>query len=779
MPADHADINHAYVIEYRPLDRCFTPSCSLKSADVSGFSHELSPEGEPGRYVAFGDPKSEIFYRRARILRKNEELTFDLPESDAASEFEADFSASEKGPFSGTILFQEIRPSAAPLSLGTIEITGSSHARTETVESSHADPERYFKHVRVPIPSRKGKRIRVVVKANGYPLAVGSPLVMKRVERRARQAFFVIFDAVPYPIFLNLLHDGTRERQTEWLAEEVRKRGLFFSDAQAPGMNTATYGRRFMRNDMYRTDGEQALTGQGIDETPPEIVPTFIARLAELGFRTEIFSDNFTLLPYTTRLGNDGGYNSEFSTHPQVITKLFEQWLNDHPRDDAFVILWSARTHDTLTTLRSGPDLPLPPELQVPKLNRDRLNGLWHNALESVDALRPAFLAARSIAPHAERLWTVGTDHGQAMTSWLGSQSYRLPLHGATSGASHGVFGSIDETKTPFVAIYDGDLAPQHGAPRTIDEHLSQVNQWRLVEDAFRLSLGLPETTQYDSRTLHPERIDTRWADLALFSVGNGGAIRATADGWAYRSFTKNFHVDKLWKCSSPQQLALRGTPRFEGTFIAEELYQPASDPLEMHNVAVQNPERVATMRWRTADFLAAHSDQPGHPRYVQTLRFSEIVDLTLSAPHPFRLRVDGIDTPLSSPRSASVHGKKIEIIDDVDPISVIDIQGASIVSPMALKCSNGLPVDALTPDRTRLNLGVARTNCIAGPATSQPVEHGTIGFSFELRKNASVASEGSMQTFQGASGAGSQQQNAIMDGMKRWGYVRDQDKKK
>lgn len=778
MPVDHADLNYAYVIEYRPLDRCFTPSCSLKSNDVSGFSRELSPEGEPGRYVAFGDPKSEIFYRRARILRKNEELSFDLPESEAASEFEADFSAAERGSFAGTIVFQEIRPSAPATTLSTLEVSGSSHPQNETIDTAHGSPERYFKHVRVPIPSRKGKRIRVVVKASEYPLAVASPLVMKRVERKAHQVFFVIFDAVPYPIFTNLFHDGTREKQTEWLTQEIRKRGLYFPDAQVPGMNTATYGRRFMRNDMYRTDGEQALTGQGIDETPPEVVPTFIARLAEQGFRTEIFADNFTLLPYTTRLGNDGGYNSEFSNHPQIISSLFEAWLKDHSHDDAFFLLWSARTHDTLTNVRVGPDLPIPLELQSQKLNRERLNGLWHNALESVDALLPAFSAARALSPHAERLWTIGTDHGQAMTAWLGGQSFRLPLHGTATGASHGVFGSIDETRTPFAAIYDGDLAPQHGAPRTIDEHLSQLNQWRLVEDAFGIQLGLPETTQYDSSSLHPERIDTKWADLALFSVGNGGAIRAFADGWAYRSFTKNFRVDKLWKCSPTQQLALRGTPRLDGPFIAEELYRTSEDALEMHSVASKHPDTIATMRWRTADFIAAHSDRAGHPRYVQTLRFAEPVDVTVSAPHPFRMRVDGVDTPLSSPRSASVHGKKIEIIDDVEPTSVIDVRGASISSPLVLKCGNGLPVDALTPSRTRLNLGVARTNCVAGAAGSIPVERGTIAFSFETRKASGPSTEGNAQTFQGASGAGSQQQNAIMDGMKRWGYVRDQDKK-
>jgi hypothetical protein len=163
------------------------------------------------------------------------------------------------------------------------------------------------------------------------------------------------------------------------------------------------------------------------------------------------------------------------------------------------------------------------------------------------------------------------------------------------------------------------------------------------------------------------------------------------------------------------------------------------------------------------------------HPRHRNKLVFAEPMAVEIFAPRRFTALVDEVAVPSSDARSAQVHAKEVVILEDVDPVGIIELRGVS--APLVLKCSaNGLPLDMLTPERPRFNLEVARVNCPLPAGPHDVAAPGEVLFSFEPASAHPIGPRGGVPAVGNATGPVGNDE--LLAGMKRWGYVRDIDDK-
>jgi hypothetical protein len=301
-------------------------------------------------------------------------------------------------------------------------------------------------------------------------------------------------------------------------------------------------------------------------------------------------------------------------------------------------------------------------------------------------------------------------------------------------------------------------------APRRSEEPTSEIVAWRFLEDRFGVSVGLPDTTTYDSAALDSNRVRARWEDGFVPTVGDTGSIRATRGSIAYRSLNPRLTAAPLWGLTREQQLLLTGSPLQTPSFLAEELYDLTTDPFERKNIAAERPELLLAMRRRTADWLAGASDLPSHPRYRYALRFPAEQTLSFEGPSTFSIAVDGKPPLASEGRKLTARGTLFEIIEE-EPSALLSVSGGPL--PSLLRCAaSGLPLQQITAGQERLNLAVARTNCVEVSDKIRAVAAGEILFSATRIKMKSA----------GVSGTGASSE--LVEGLRRWGYVRDTEKK-
>ncbi len=775
LPPDTAE--HAYVVEYRALDRCFVPECEIKSKDALGWLNDVQPDGDLGGYARWGNLLTEAFVRRAALLAPGEEYAFNLPEAPQASELDVYLGALE-GPWAATLEVHELTVAAPPRKLdsrawsGTTQGVGLQRAPIVDIAS------RYFTHVRVPLPERRERKLRVSFRASGSrSLVLGNPLVMKRVERAPRQAVFWIADAIMHPLMRQVLKEGSDDPRTAWLAKAVADQGIYFSFGHSPGMNTSTYVRRFFRDDFFRTEGEPVLAGLGIDETPPRAVPTFVARMAAEGFQTELFVNNIIVMPHSQRMGWDGGYQTELDLHTTSIPKQFEAWVADHPRDDSLSLFWYSNTHGIPgdPARQAGRRPRVPAGLAPQDAMMSKLEWVYAPFLEDIELLLASREAFRKVAPGANRLWYIGSDHGSGFTRGMYPRAGRLVRSGMNTGAAHGIFGSGDESEVPFAVLYDRGRKAHH--PASWDAPSSALVVWQALEEAFDIKLGMPPTSTYrvpffvTSRDPFPE-----WDDGGMVAWGNAGAIRLLRGGWAYRSANPRLTVTPIWTVDAGHQKVMLGTDNAANGIPAEELYDVAKDRYELHNVAAENLDRLVAMRQRTNDWISAHHDPPSHPRRKYVLALSRPTEISLVAPHAFEAFVDGARVTSKPARAVSVHGTRIEIVEGKDPVGIVEVSGAGAAAPLVLRCAaNRLPLQVLSPERPRFDLATAHHNCVLpAPSRSRPRD-GEVLFSSEPAPRLDGAAAGALEAGPGGVTTGF---GDLQAGMKRWGYVRDMEKK-
>jgi hypothetical protein len=479
-------------------------------------------------------------------------------------------------------------------------------------------------------------------------------------------------------------------------------------------------------------------------------------------------------MPTQTRLGFDGGYHNEQQTqtiqHPAALVRRFSTWISQHPHDDAFNVVWFSATHETTDAKKGGeyaPGRAAPPfALDAPdvKVAQHILDGIWRNLLDTVDHVSQLITTATAAAPNAERVWFFGTDHGRAFTRRSMLQPVWLPPKQVFNGhSSHCCFASFEETHTPFAVLYDGAV---RATPAQVDEPTSTVAFWRLLERSFGVNLELPPTRTFelpvvvDAALPDGSRYGARWDEGLLASAGNAGSIRAVQGRWAYRSLALRTPVAPIFGRPPATQLVLTGSPNRGEHFQAEELYDRESDPFEQRNVADQNEQTVLELRRKLADWQAVYYDPPNHPRYEYSLSFPQPVELTFSAPQPIRVGVDGAAIPEAAALRVTAKGQKF-VLQSAEGASIIDVEG--LAAGGLLRCqATGLPLEVLGGERVRVNLALARTNCVssAGHAALGPAD---VAFSAKLLEESLV-------------GTGSGMTHELVEGLRSWGYVRDLD---
>jgi hypothetical protein len=764
IPPTTVSAPYAYVVDYRPLDACAPPRCRIAGDGIEGWWDEVQNDGGRGAYARIGEPRSEVYFRRAKVLRNQQAFEFQLaPES---GEFDYDGYFAALGASEWKARFEVIGPGGDVLSARDFHGTTKQTIDARVV-ADMAHYEDYYRHVRLTLPARE-QALRVRISNEGASsLAIGSPAVLKKVPGRgARQILFVLTDSVPGTLLTHLF-SGQDDAQSAWFARAIRDRGTLFSRGISPAFNTPTFARRFFRAGFYETDGEMDLFGLGIDEQAPATPPSPVARLAEQGFQTEFTVANFFLMPNQTRIGFDGGYQNEQQAgarlHPAALVHRFSDWIGEHPQDDALHVVWFSVTHDPHPPGRSAPPFAL--GATGLEYNQDTLDRTWRNLLSTIDETGKLMDQARELAPDAQRLWLFATDHGRSFTARTTQRPVWLAPDIVWSGSSHCCLASFEEAETPYVVVYDG--APRV-TPAEVREPTSTVAVWRLLERAFGVQLELPNTSSYDITGLTsapgvpPDpNVAQRWAEGMVGSAGDSNAIRAVYDRWAYRSLRGRPQTGALFAYPKATQLALTGTPFRGNYFLAEELYDRANDPYEQHNLADDEEQIVLQFRRKVTDWHAVYYDPPNHPRHEYTLTFPRAVSVAMASPSPIRVAVDGALPTGQAAYRLALTGSRFVIQAEGEGTAIIDLEGAGLHG--LLRCAaTGLPLEQLSPETVRINLALARTNCVAegGGAALGPED---VGFRAKLVKE-SVAGTGSGLT------------NELVEGLRSWGYVRDLD---
>jgi len=784
LPPPDLRTEHAYVIEYRPLDRCFPPACRLRTRDVAGFGAEIQEDGEPGAYVAQGSGlEKDFFFQRGVYLRAGESFTFDLPAAPHASELDAMIASWDAGSeYHADIVLDALPAVGAPTKLETVAV----HGRTAPFAVSSTDETgryaRYGKHVRLPLPSRASTGLRVTVTNRGtHIIGLGAPLVMRRVEGRgARQGLVVIHDAVPFHEARAFLFGGMRDANADWVSRTVAERGVYFPAGQSPGQGTAEFVVRFFRGSYFAAWGWPAMWGKGFDETLPAVLPGPIARAAEQGFVTSFVGNNFTLLPNFSHVGWDVSYQSELPQHPAAMARFVEEWAAERPHDDVMMVWWNSATHAPHPPGREGSPPPAHPSLPEHEVNPKATNGAWRNLLGGADHLRTALEALRRSSPRASRVLWIGADHSTGSTKKMQTRAYRVPTTIAT-GLSHTCGGTIEEAETPFAVVFDG--AETRGSlPAVAPARTSSFVAWRVFEARFGIDLGLPQTSTFRTNAFGlPLPSVPDWDDRIMVSAGYTGTMRATLGTTSYALFEGRLSQKPVWSLASDaEQYVLLGAPTRSRGMQDEELYDDAKDPYEYTNVAGERFDDTLQMRREMVDWMAAHWDDHTHPRHRYKLVFSEPTEVDLFAPHPFTALVDDAPVPSADPRMAHVRAREVVIVEGAETASIVEVRGAK--GPLVLTCSaNGLPLDMLSADRPRFNLTLARTNCPLKEGPHDRAAPGEVLFSFEpagaARPGGAAPSPPGRPALPNARSAG--QNDELLAGMKRWGYVRDIDEKK
>ncbi len=768
-----ADPPHAFVVEYRPIDRCFPPACRFGSRAVHGYASAVMDDGNPGAYVRQGATnENEHFFERGVLLSHGDSFVIDLPPAAHGSELDVLFASLQADTDYEAVIAISEQPDAAPAKLiAESKVRGHTAAFAKPTADTIGRFEKFGTHVRLPLPDRahRGLRITITNRARAS-LAVGAPLVMRRVEGRGpRQGLVVIHDAVAFHEAAAFLFDGTRDPKADWIQKAVHERGVYFPAGQSPGQATHHFGIRFATGGYYRSVGWPGMFGQGLDETALASVPGPVARAGEQGFVTAFFGSNVGLLPEFATAGWDVGFNSELREHPLALVRLVEAWASDRPDDDALIVWWNAQTHAPHGPGRSGSKAPAPENAGL-GWSAERVDGTWRNLLQAADHLQIAVEALRRASPHASRVVWLGADHSSAVSAKMMARAYRTTTQTGTF-LLHGAGATSEEANTPFAIVYDD---PDHRRPapppQVVTERTSQLVGWRAFESFLGLTFDLPRTSSFEAKVYPDPLAPPVWDDRILVSVGSASTLRASRGDTSYSLFLPNLTLVPAWSIKAGEQLLLTGGPHRAAGVSEEELFDDRTDPYELVNLASARYDDTLRMRREMSDWLATHWEDHHHRRSRSQLVFAAITDLDLFAPQPFTALVGDVPVPATDGRLAHVHGREVAILEGAEPVGIIELRGAT--SALVLKCSaNGLPLDILTPDRPRFNLEVARNNCPLPAGPHDVAGPGEVLFSFEP---AAVRAAPSGPT--GAPGittsTGGNQE--FLDGMKRWGYVRD-----
>jgi hypothetical protein len=746
---------YAYVVEYRATDACFPPQCQIDGRRTFGRAAKPTGGGE-GAYVVIGSDRHELFARRGIVVAPAREIRFMFPPRQEPSVLDMSLASTEEG--GGA--FRAV-----------LEVDGSKFRRvfegtTARFEAEQdigllGREEKYFRHVRESLPPRTDA-ITVVIRNEGTTaLGVGAPLVLRRVEGRGpRQAFLVVFDAVPYPLFEQLY--ATRDESARWISSFVAG-GAFFRAAVSPGQLTGSFVRRFFRGDYFLLDGDPSLAGQGFDETAPERAPGPVARLAEQGFFTEAIGANLYLSPLLSRIGFDADYNIEpteqLQIHPRVLSARLAQAIGAHGDDDALFVIWYANTHLPWRPGRQDAPLLDPAPFQRKDVDLGVLEPIWRNLFDSVESLRSIVERVRTQNESAERIWVLTADHGHTFTVGARARPWRLTKELVTEPHMHCCLATEQEARTPLAIVEEGPP----GSPRAkthgpYAEPISTLAAWRAIERRLGVDLDLPATSAFAL----PGDGEPRFDDGIVVSVGNSGSLYGRHASLSYHALAPAPRVAPAWEVDPKVAPLLRGSPAAIGGIPAEELYDPERDPAEEQNLAAARFGDLLDMRSRMSSWLAEYGDTPAHERYAYTLVFDRTTSLDVTAPRPFRLETEPHGAPPRAASRVTAEGSVFRFQDGERPLGVVDLAGSGVSTGLLIRCgASGLPLGRIDGAHPRLNLALARTNCVGSLAGARAVP-GEALFRAELVSQSDRT--------RAISSAPAELKHAL----ERWGYVRE-----
>jgi len=756
---------YAYVVEYRATDACFPPQCRIDGRRTYG--RATTSDAGAGAYVAVGSDRHELFAKRGVVLAPARELRFTLPPREEPSVIDMSLASvdAEGGTFRAVLEVQGsevLRGTGDAAALAFLRVIEGTTAPFEAQHHVHllGREEKYFTHLRQPLPARTAP-ITVTIRNEGAtPLGVGAPVVLRRVEGRGpRQAFLVVFDAVPYPLFGQIY--STRDEGARWISTFVA-RGTFFPQAVSPGQLTGSFVRRFFRGDYYRLEGEPSLLGQAFDDAAPERALGPVARLAEQGFHTEAMGANLYLSPILSRIGFDADYNiepiEELQIHPEVLTARFAEAIDAHGDDDAFFVIWYANTHFPWLEGRQDAPLLRPAPFEREDVDLGVLDPIWRNLFDAVESLRKIVERARARSEGAERIWVLTADHGHTFTAGARDRPWRLTNELVADRHMHCCLATQQEARTPLALVEEGPPRSAGVSSGASDEPISTLAAWRAIERRLGVDLDLPETSAF---ALPPNDVPS-FDDGIVVSVGNSGALFGRYAGLSYHAFEPALHVAPAWEPDPRVALLLRGSPVAVGGIPAEELYEPERDPAEEHNLAAARFGDLLDMRLRMSSWLAEYGDTPAHERYAYTLVFHRAASLDVTAPRTFWLETEPRGAPPRAQSRVKAEGKVFRFQDGDRPLGVVDLGGPAVSPGLLVRCgASGLPLARIDGEHPRLNLALARTNCVGSPAGARPAP-GEALFQAEL--------VGHSERKQGGSGAPLELKRAL----ERWGYVRE-----
>jgi hypothetical protein len=334
----------------------------------------------------------------------------------------------------------------------------------------------------------------------------------------------------------------------------------------------------------------------------------------------------------------------------------------------------------------------------------------------------------------------------------------------------HCCLATEQEARTPLAVIEDGatgvrstPLNSRGGTATggTGDEPMSTLAAWRAIERRLGVDLDLPATSAF----AWPPSDSSGFDDGIVVSVGNSGALFGRHGSLSYHAMQAALHVAKAWEPDPKVALLLRGSPVPAGEIPAEELYEPARDPAENDNVAAVRFGDLLDMRSRMSSWLAEYGDSPTHERNAHTLVFDRAVSLDIFAPRVFTLATDGATARHTDPR-ATAQGKIFRFQDEDRPLGVVDLAGEAISSGVLVRCgASGLPLARIDEKNPRLNLALARTNCVHSAGTAPGDTRPGPG---EVLFYAELVSKREPQ------GTPSAALPELKRALERWGYVRE-----
>ncbi len=747
---------YAYVIDYRVTDACFPPDCRIDGRRTFGRAGD--PDKTDGAYVAFGTDRHELFAKRGVVLPPSREIRFTLPPREEPSVIDMSLASAHAGGGQFRAVLEVQRSDGDPLRTVFEGATAPFEAHRE-VELLGRE-EKYFTHVRQPLPARTAPLTVVLRNEGSTALGLGAPLVLRRVEGRGpRQAFVVVVDAVPFPLFEQLF--VTRDESARWFSSFVA-RGTVFAEAISPGQLTGSFVRRFFRGEYYRIDGDPSLAGQGFDPTPPERAPGPVARLAEQGFFTQAIGANLYLSPILSRIGFDADYNieptEELQIHPRVLAARFARALETHGEDDALFVLWYANTHFPWLEGRRDAPLLRPAPFARDEVDLDVLEPIWRNLFDTVESLRAVVERVHAKGDRGERIWVITADHGHTFTAEARGRPWRLTKELVADHHMHCCLATQQEARTPLAIIDEGSPgtlgAPAKSGAQAV---VSTLAAWGAIAQRLGVDLELPRTSAFAL----PGSDEPRFDDGIVVSVGNSGSLFGRHGRLSYHALQPAPHVAPAWEPDPKVALLLRGTPVPVGGIPAEELYEPARDPGENDNLAAARFDDLLDMRSRMSSWLAEYGDSPAHERYAYTLIFDHRVDIDIAAPRGFTLAVDGGKAEHAATR-VNTKGSVLRLQDKDVPLGVIDLSGSAVSAGLIVRCgASGLPLARLDGEHPRLNLALARTNCVGAPAGARPSPQEALFRAELVRQNDGKPA---------ASAALPELKRAL----ERWGYVRE-----